>query len=344
MDHSIDFKIFLDRSTLTEEISLGFKNFTWRFGNFEVQKQEKNLGLKLHIYHVFQQGLQYDYLVVLEDDILAGRAFLSYLENIIAFDNVADTSKIAGYSLYSPRLNETSLARFYPNVAGTNFFMQLPCSWGQVFSKNQLVKFLSFRDKISSKFPHDISSIPSNINRWSEKSWKREYFLYMLHYDLFFSYPVISFTNNVGAVGTHLNKNTDLFNVEYNYGVNLELSKFCEESAYDAYMDRIKPHELVLDGKTVFVYENFTGEKLIDEGKYQVSFFKLKKNVLSLARPSKLTDLDLYLNEVGDQLHVGIGSQLQFSLKNVIKFWNYPQKSGLAKLRRFFMMLQRCLP
>jgi GT2 family glycosyltransferase len=82
------------------------KNFQWNNGDKIVNLQPENLGLKKNIYATMKFGLDYDALIILEDDLYVSTQLIKYVEIILA--HYKNINKIAGFSLYSSNFNETA--------------------------------------------------------------------------------------------------------------------------------------------------------------------------------------------------------------------------------------------
>ena len=203
--HSYDVLISIDFSSNQSAMEDIFNDFNWSYGKKHIQLHNRNIGLIDNVYYSADYFVDngYDYIVMLEDDLLVSANLLEYVDSIISFD-LLDNHKIAGYSLYSPRFNETSYKEFWPVTMCDNYFMQLPSSWGQVWSYNQWKRYREWTRCTSlfvDKKDSDSFQIPSNISRWSSKSWKKLFLYYLLKYDLYFFYPVNSITSNSGSSG-----------------------------------------------------------------------------------------------------------------------------------------------
>ena len=79
-DVTYDLNIFLDKSSVTEEIKHDFIDFSWNYGKFSITPQKCRLGLKKHVYSIFNDSLDYDFVVILEDDILVSCDFSKYID------------------------------------------------------------------------------------------------------------------------------------------------------------------------------------------------------------------------------------------------------------------------
>ncbi|MDP2485785.1 glycosyltransferase family A protein [Pseudoalteromonas marina] len=192
----------------TPEIEEVAKDFNWHGENKKINVQPTNIGLKKNVYKTMKLGTEYDFLVILEDDLFISTQLLKYIESVAVF--YGDSSYLGGYSLYSPNFNETAYTAFKPlNDNKDIYFMKVPSSWGQFYSKKQLENYFVWLENAQNV---DLSSLPPNVSRWSDKSWKKEYFLYLIETGKYFLYPRNSLTTNFADAGVH-HRGSDLYQV-----------------------------------------------------------------------------------------------------------------------------------
>jgi hypothetical protein len=86
------------------------------------------------------------------------------------------------------------------------FFMQVPSSLGQVWTRNQWQRFRDWFDTGQVISPDD--RIPENVKLWPETSWKKYFYKYIVEKDLYFVYPSVSHLTNFGDTGTHFDHPT----------------------------------------------------------------------------------------------------------------------------------------
>lgn len=235
-------------------------SFEWIFGDKKIINHQTNLGLKQHI--LFCGDLTYEFgnIVLLEDDIYVSPFYLSYCyESISYFGN---NSKIAGISLYNHIYNETAKLPFEAaKLDGyDNYFMQLPSSWGQIWTKNQWKEFKEWLKEYPDEFNFEV--LPENIKNWPKSSWKKLYSLYLIETNKYFVYPFYSLSTNFGDLGINFwKKNTQyqsnllLFDKKYSF-VDIKSSL----SVYDAYCENIKIGKLLND-KIKNICVDFYGSK-----------------------------------------------------------------------------------
>lgn len=176
------------------------EQFIWEKGKKSVISHSGHLGLKKHILYCGDLVYNFDGIILLEDDLFVSPAFYYYSLQSVKFYQTIES--IAGISLYSYERNEFSDLPFSTIKTGEDsFFMKVPSSWGQIFLKSHWLQFKNYLNTGVSVLEEDF--LPDAVIRWPDTSWKKLYFKYMLENDLYFVYPVDSYTSNVGDKGTH---------------------------------------------------------------------------------------------------------------------------------------------
>ncbi|MGD1892408.1 MAG: hypothetical protein ACFB15_17690 [Cyclobacteriaceae bacterium] len=183
-------------------------DYIWEYGEKEVIAHQQNLGLRSHIISCGDLSKTYGSVIVLEDDCYVSRNFYNYARQSVAF--FGEDGDIASIALYSNRINENVLLPFEPLYDGyDNYFMQVPCSWGQIWTKSQWLSFKSFYEK--EPVINDDDNIPERIKEWSEKSWKKYFYKYLVDEKKFVAYPTLSHSTNFADAGEHLQQANSYF-------------------------------------------------------------------------------------------------------------------------------------
>lgn len=210
----------------------------WTHGPKEIIAHQKNLGLREHILSCGDIALKNDGVIILEDDCFVSKDFYNYA--LQTFEFYKDEPKVAGISLYSYEYNENAGMPFQALHDGYDvYFMQVPSSLGQLWTKQQWANFRAFYDQ-SPKLNPEIHFLPENVFTWPESSWKKYFYLYIVLNDLYFVYPQVSHSTNFGDVGTHFTNTTQVFQVRLNNGknVNYRMPYFrISTNKYDAYFE-----------------------------------------------------------------------------------------------------------
>ena len=214
--------------------------FEWPHGEKKIIRRAQHLGLRMHVVSCGDLSDVYGSVLILEDDMYVGRGFYGFARQ--ALEKYRDDSNVAGISLYSYSYNEFAKAPFMPVADGFDaYFMQVPSSWGQVWTRGQWEKFRAYYDGHSGELSAD-HRIPHAVSEWpTSTSWKKYLYRYMVENDLYFVFPKVSHATNFGEVGTHYRNQTQVLQVPiaYNGGaVEYKLPSFQESSQkYDAFLE-----------------------------------------------------------------------------------------------------------
>ena len=85
----------------------------------------------------------------------------------------------------------------------------------------------------------DTDKLPEPVKQWSETSWKKYFYLYIVRKKLYFVYPYVSYSTNFGNMGTHYRKTTSILKVVLMTDHKNNLFPKLQEAKiiYDAYME-----------------------------------------------------------------------------------------------------------
>ena len=182
--------------------------FEWKHGNKTVIHQPHNLGLKKHILSCGDYTLQHDAVIVLEDDLFVSAQFYDYAQQAYIF--YKNDEEVAGIAFYHNVFNEVAYCPFEPIHDGyDNYFMQVPCSWGQLWTKKQWAGFINYANGITNE--QVFASLPATVQEWSAASWKKLFYSYLIQTGKYFVYPRIGLSTNFGDAGQHLTDNQTVF-------------------------------------------------------------------------------------------------------------------------------------
>jgi hypothetical protein len=258
-------------------------DFEWKYGNKRVIVHNKKLGLRKHIISCGDLSQEYESIIVLEDDLMVSRNFYKYSSQALAFFR-ADHS-IAGISLYHSNYFEGNIIPFYPIIDGwDNYFMQIPSSWGQIWTKKQLEEFKNFY-AVNNKITSDIV-MPEYVKQWPESSWKKYFWFYMIAKNKFFVYPVASHSTNMGDIGEHWKvktSNNQTLLENYHNSYCYRFVSFCESNnLYDSFcelhFDKFKQLKLEMADTELDLYGTKTLKNITK--KYLISSRKCIKPII----------------------------------------------------------------
>ncbi len=176
--------------------------FEWKHGTKTVMQHPQNIGLKKHILLCGAYTEKYEAVIVLEDDLLVSPFFYNYAQQAYSF--YKNEERIAGVALYSNSFNEVANCPFDALHDGyDNYFMQVPCSWGQLWSKNQWGGFINYVENAKDEYAFD--RLPETVQLWpTASSWKKLFYSYLLQTGKWFVYPRVGLSTNFGDAGQHL--------------------------------------------------------------------------------------------------------------------------------------------
>ncbi len=187
------------------------QSFRWHVGEKKIINHLQNLGLKEHIISCGKYSEYYDNICVLEDDIFLSPSFYSFTKQATAY--YSDSTKIAGISLYSHKINYIEDRFFLPLENGHDtYFMQQAQSWGQVWNSKSWNEFIDWLHKDVKKH----IDFPSTIYNWPDTSWLKLQMQFIVEKDKYFVYPYKSLSSNFSDNGTHA-FSTNKYQVELSY-------------------------------------------------------------------------------------------------------------------------------
>ncbi|MBL4709045.1 MAG: glycosyltransferase family 2 protein, partial [Flavobacteriales bacterium] len=287
------------------------ENFQWSYGTKEIIVHQQHLGLKEHVLSCGNLILKLDAAILLEDDLIVAPYFYNYA--ILAQQFYEKDKAIAGISLYSYAVAESCFLPFHANDDGFhNYFMQVPSSWGQLWTAEQWRKFIHWKDS----FTNDTAkALPNYVKEWGSNSWKKDFFQYLIDKELYFVFPRKSHTTNFEDRGTHA-KTKDLFQVELqNYNQEYRFSNRQQSTAqYDSSFE-IKAEIVKQLCPALSAYDfstNLYGTKnKTDLKTYTLSTQKGNNPILSFGSELFPPLQNIIYNTIGEQIHLTESAQLK---------------------------------
>ena len=176
------------------------QDFEWR-GEKEVIYRDRNVRLPDHIIFCADMAEQYGAIMILEDDLYLAPDFYRFALEATNF--YAGDERIAGIGMYS-QVNNSHAHHlpFYPFQDGsTTYFAQSPCSWGQIWTREQWREFRSWWDQKTGFAPED--RIPEGIKSWGKQAWDNHFHKFLFEKERYFVLPRVSYSTNFVEAGTH---------------------------------------------------------------------------------------------------------------------------------------------
>lgn len=266
-NYKVDLIISIDKSHNSKVTNLA-DSFEWIYGEKKIIKHNENLGLRKHILSCGDLVKDYDAIIMLEDDLLVSKSFYLFSQQSVAF--YAHDDNIGGISLYNYPVSEfANFRKFTPMLDDSDiFFMNVPSSWGQIWTKKQWESFRLWYEKEEYKNFDYTDIVPMVTLSWSEKSWKKYFHMYTAQHNKQVVYPRFGYSTNMGDMGTHNEIASTAYqtNLMGNFNRNYHFKELSNsECVYDAFMENKKLfHAFDLDKELIVDYygiKNITDKK-----------------------------------------------------------------------------------
>ncbi len=337
----IDILISIDFSP-EQKLVFEFANkFDWDLGVIDIIAHKNNIGLKNHIHFCgdyFAEKNNWDAILMLEDDLIVSDSIFLYLNAVYNFiKKDKNIESIAGIACYSPEINETDLCSFTPIVISDNYYAQLPCSWGQLWTKKMWLNYRNFNlDNTSIK-------MPANIERWSVNSWKKDFLKYMIISNKYFLYPTNSFTSNTGASGVHM-QNNHKFQVNLSSRNSFNFTSLDTSPIYDSCLDLLPIYlkESCLNISDIDFNVNFSLDKSKNNqfDNWEVSFIKREQILKSWSSSLIPIENNLIYNSKGSDIFLSKGTYTYFNyLKGIFAKYKRNYFNRYYSLKSYLMRI-----
>jgi hypothetical protein len=293
---NIKLHISIDASVVKSVKQLA-DSFEWTHGEKIVDLKSENLGLVKHVMECGQLTKKYGSIIVLEDDLIVAPGFYRYAQKANEFYSKDD--QIAGVSLFTYPVEENNFYPFEPIHDGTDVhFIQVASSWGQSWSSDQWSKFKTWLiDNPNGK----SELLPTYIQNWGNKSWKRLFISYLIDTDRYFVFPNTAYSSNFEEDGTHAS-DKGLFQVNMHVGITDPRFESLEDSnsIHDAYFELLPKcvKNLYPSLSSVDFEVDMYGEKPVEGNSEYVLTSKRSKKAISSYASRMRPLLQNVLNEI----------------------------------------------
>lgn len=263
-DGDVSLFISIDKSQIQNEVVKVISSFYWSHGNKKIIVRKKRMGLRDHVLSCGDLVLEYDALIMFEDDIVVSPQFFHYVNQTLSF--YKNDERVAGISLYKHETHPGVFRPFIPYYNGYDvFFMQFAQSWGQCWTKQMWKQFKNwYNDNINMDLGKD-DLLPSYIANWNNQSWLKYFMRYVVEKDLYFVYPYVSLSTNAADPGEHNVAGNNDFQVALEFGAKkFRFPKQKDEVKYDVFFER----------------QNYCGS-FETEGKVVLDLYGLRRNYLN---------------------------------------------------------------
>jgi hypothetical protein len=298
------------------------RDFNWMFGPKEVICHNENMGLRNHILFCGSLALRHDAIIVLEDDLYVSPGFYDY--TLQSYDFFQSDARIGGISLYSHSLNETAQLPFLPVMDGSDvFFMQVPSSWGQCWTREQWSGFQNWYGKNGRRTLTIEDGVPQNVANWPDTSWKKYWFQYLIETGKYFVYPRYSLTTNFGDPGVHFHKKLTFQQVpillaKRNFFMNHFNDSFARYDAFCEILPEIVNHfvpALAQYSYTVDLYGVKSEQQI--KTKYILTSKKCSKILFSFGREFKPVEYNIFREIPGEKFSFALSRNCDTTVQRV---------------------------
>jgi hypothetical protein len=311
------------------------ENFVWQFGDKIIIKHPHNLKLKTHIIQCGDLTEQYDAIIMLEDDLYVSSQFFDYAQK--AFFFYKEDTSLAGIGLYNYRYNEFAYCPFEPITDGyDNYFMQIPCSWGQIWTRYQWNSFKEYF-RSETEYEDDIL-MPPAAKIWPIKtSWKRSFFKYMVAKKKYFVYPRVSLTTNFGDIGDHYSEAVYIWQTPLLYGKRDYRFSYITESVsiYDNFFELDEIAYNKITSQNMSISFDLNGSKPLDKIK---SEYLVSNKYCNAPIKKYLPALYPYECNAINEVTTGLSATNTFSFGKTMSFQEQPafERLNVDLQRTFF--------
>ncbi|MFY0672727.1 MAG: hypothetical protein JXQ87_04960 [Bacteroidia bacterium] len=297
--------VFRYHKGATEAVIKYIENYKWINGEKRIIHDEERIDLDENLRRCGDLSLEYDSIIILEDDSLVSPYFYDFAIKALEFYGV--NQNIAQISLYNYTKNSISGLPFSTiNQQYDAFAIQKTSTRGQLFTKKQ---WSNFRNWLAQKNIVEVFT-PSYIQKFGHENWEFQHNQYLIDQGLYSIWPQISLSSNQGKTGTHHPNNIDagFFQVplqnhlfEYKF-VSLE-----DCYKYDAYFELEPEHYTALAQKHNISLEDFTidlqGFKPISYGgKYWLTSKPCKNAIATFSDELKPIELNILWENAGTEI------------------------------------------
>ncbi|WP_051195889.1 glycosyltransferase [Clostridium paraputrificum] len=251
--NNVNLIISIDKASNEMEVVKVAEEFIWSHGKKIIRRFPERQGLRKHILQCGDLTEKYGAVIILEDDLIVSTNFYEY--TIAALNYYENEKCITGISLYSHEWNGYARKNFVTVADQFDTYLgQFSITWGQCWTDKWWRQFKQWYKDHEDKLEENYK-IPSNINRWSDKSWGKYFVNYIVETNKFYVIPRVSYSTNCSDVGEHVRVADNVHQVRLMTG-NVESYYFApvnQAQKYDIFFENLK-------------LENQFEKKICDEG------------------------------------------------------------------------------
>ena len=194
----IDLIFSLDHSGMEADITKMISGFAWEHGEKKVITHEERMGLRKHVISCGCLVEDYDYLVMLEDDIIVSDSYFLYTKQ--AIETYEQYPEIVGISLYRFHVYPQNGRFFEPEYNGSDtYLMQVAQSWGQVWTKRMWNEFHEWY--LSHQEFEKPFRMADYSYSWDQRSWLRYFTGFVTSENKYLVHPYHAYSTNTQEIG-----------------------------------------------------------------------------------------------------------------------------------------------
>lgn len=254
--------ISIDKSEISNQVAKVADDFNWEHGEKIIRCFDERQGLKKHIIQCGDFSIEYDSVIILEDDLIVSPCYYQYVQEALTFygteENIDDS--IVGISLYSHQWNGFADRFFYPVQNGADVYLgQFSISWGQCWPANQWIEFKKWFLINDGKLKNN-KHVPERITNFPETSWGKYFAHFMAEKNKYYIVPHTSMSTNFTEVGQHSEATDNVYQVPLLYGEKPFIFKPIKKLVkYDMFFERLATEyhysaEILEKGITIDLY------------------------------------------------------------------------------------------
>ncbi len=239
-DNEIKLVISIDESSESDQVEAVAKRFEWKYGQKEIIRYPKRLGLKEHCLRCGDLAVKYGAVIFLEDDVVVAPGF--YLYTKAAVSKYKDCNKVFGISLYYENWLAEMCLDFKPSHNGYDTFFALrEVSHGQCWMANGWSMFRDWLAKHPNTREMYNREVEPCVYKWNpDTSWSRSVCFFLAEIQMYYVMPYHSYATNMSEVGTHASFTTDICQTALSESTQntFKFGDFEESIVYDTYAER----------------------------------------------------------------------------------------------------------
>jgi hypothetical protein len=311
--------ISIDNNGSNQDVFALADRYLWKHGKKEVIYHKEHLGLRNHILFCGDLTYKYGSVIMLEEDLVVSPYFYNFVQQALNYYH--NSGEISGISLYNlPYTEATKLPFISLKDDSDIYFMQVPCSLGHAFSLEQWDSFRKWYNLNQNL--EDIKGLPIIVTKfWSQSSWKKFIYGYMIVKDKYFVYPQLSLTSNFNDRGENMYAKSNTGQV----GLQIVTRDFKFKpladsiNVYDAYSE-ILPTRLKLLCPTLKDYDlevDLFGQKEKLSKDFVLTSKLCTASIINYDRAMKPAELNVIYNIPGNVLSLAKREFVIFDSKSI---------------------------